>query len=312
MIRALYKCTQQELYTICRTAWAACTSHLPAFTNFSPSYDSAFIADRILEIKEAELVPDQYTRQEISETYRVKLDEQSQLCTDAYQSLKRYIVKAYPANLHKILFNSAGQEYFEKAANNNWDSVNLLNNSVSTFLDNHLSELTANQVMPPSFVNNFNLIRAKFDTLHAPFLNEENNLPQGTQDKIIANNKIYTAVMNMLLDGQDIFKRNDAIKKKFVFSDLHYLASGAGTSGIKGYITDSLTLMPIKDVTVTFFGSNKSTTTDSEGRYEILQVAAGTYTIKYTKEGYNTVVIENHEIKTGTLSTASLSMKPVE
>ena len=162
--------------------------------------------------------------------------------------------------------------------------------------------------MPTTFQATFTTAKTAFETLHTQFLSEEGGNPTETQTKITANNDIHSKLMSMLLDGQEIFKTNEALQKQFIFTELLYLASGAGTAGIKGYITDTTTTFPIEGVLVSIAATKKSTLTDSEGRYEVLQVAAGIYTVKYEKVGYAPIIVENHEVKVGTTSTISKTM----
>ncbi|HRG59998.1 MAG TPA: hypothetical protein PK323_13670 [Bacteroidia bacterium] len=56
---------------------------------------------------------------------------------------------------------------------------------------------------------------------------------QGTEAKIIANNKVYSNLISMFLDGQEIYKTNELIRKQFVFEQVLNLVSGTGTASIK-------------------------------------------------------------------------------
>jgi hypothetical protein len=308
MIRPTYNCAQQELYTVCRVAYRSCSTQLADFSAFKGKYNAAYVTARLAEVEAAAKLPDDQARGEKSEVQRIQLLEKAATCTNLFQRLKRYIADAFPANLQKARTDSAGQQHYEKAANQNWDSVNALNTSASNFITDHLTELTANQNMPATFQATFATAKTAFETLHTQFLSEEGGNPTETQTKITANNDIHTKLMSMLLDGQEIFRNNEALQKQFIFSELLYLASGAGTAGIKGYITATATTFPIEGVLVSIAGTKKSTLTDSEGRYEILQVAAATYTIKYEKTGYTPIIVENHEVKVGTTSTVSKTM----
>ena len=115
----------------------------------------------------------------------------------------------------------------------------------------------------------------------------------------------------MFLDGQEIYKTNEVIKKQFVFDQVLNLVSGTGTAGIKGYITADNTNAPIQGATVAIEQNGKSATTDQDGKYQILQVAANTYNIKIGAEGYTSKLIENVVIKTGTVSMLSVTLVPI-
>jgi hypothetical protein len=38
-----YRCSQQELYAVCKLAWEGCNTYLDKFRNFSPKYDPGYI-----------------------------------------------------------------------------------------------------------------------------------------------------------------------------------------------------------------------------------------------------------------------------
>jgi hypothetical protein len=114
----------------------------------------------------------------------------------------------------------------------------------------------------------------------------------------------------MFLDGQEICKTNEVIKKHFVFDQVLNLVS-VTTAGIKGYITADKTNTPIQGAMVAIEQNGKSATTDQDGKYEILQVPANTYNIKIGAEGYTSKLIEKVVIKTGTVSTLSATLVPI-
>ncbi len=115
----------------------------------------------------------------------------------------------------------------------------------------------------------------------------------------------------MFLDGQEIYKINEVIKKQFFFDQVLNLVSGTGTAGIKGYITADNTNAPIQGTIVEIEQNGKSAATDQDGKYQILQVTANTYNIKIGAVGYTSKLIENVVIKTGTISTLSAILVPI-
>ena len=308
MPKPSYHCTQQELYTIARLAWSSCKQHLNEFADFKARYTTAYIDDRLQEIEKAAYLPDDQARNEKYETLRIQLAEAGAECLKLFQYLKRYIADAYPEVLHKTKTDAAGQAYYEKAMNNNWDSMQGLVRAASSFIAANHADLSANQNMAATFPTRFDDARKRFELLHNDFLQAEENAQIATQNKIMANNDLHTKLMTMLLDGQELFKNTEAIKKQFIFSELLYKASGVGSAGIAGYITDISTGLALSEVSITLVEKNKTTLTDNEGRYEILQIPAGLYTIKIEKQGYQTQIIEKHEIKIGTTSRINTNL----
>jgi len=70
-------------------------------------------------------------------------------------------------------------------------------------------------------------------------------------------------------------------------------AYGATTGEITGIITDAETGEPLIGVTVSVVGTNLGAITDEGGKYIILNVPVGTYTLKFTAVGYAELEVSN-------------------
>ena len=53
-------------------------------------------------------------------------------------------------------------------------------------------------------------------------------------------------------------------------------------------------------------------TTGANGRFNISPIAAGFYTLTIETEGYETLTLENYEVRTGTIGRLTIEMQPVE
>lgn len=310
MAKSNYNCTEQELYTICETGWNSCKQQLPRFASFKGKYVLLFIDGKLAAIKVARELPDEQQRNAAYETANVNLKKQGRKCCDMWQMLKRYVADAFPADQQKPLLEGAGYNYYDKASNNNWDSVKGLMTSGSTFIAAVLADLTANNNMPLTFQADFNTAKSDFETLHQEFIQAEEDSRVGQDTKMNANNAIHADLMNMLLDGQEIFKNEEPLLKQFVFAELLYLASGTGTAGFKGRVTTAGTDVGIEGVKVAIKGSDKTAVTDADGRYEITQLVSGKYTIVFEKEGYESKVITDFVVKVGTVSNLNVELTP--
>ena len=305
-----YRCSQQELYTAARLGWNSNQQHLAAFADFKAKYTQALIDSNLQAIDDAQNLPDEQARGSKSETERILLKQKADIALNLWQNLKRYIADAFPPELQKTNYDAAGQSYYEKAAGDNWESAQGLLTAGFTYLSENTAILQANQNMPANFVAKYSLAKTEFDTLHQAFLNSTEDSRQRTEEKIEANNAVYSALISMFLDGQEIFKLEETIKKQFIFEQVLLLMSGGGVAGVKGNVTIENTLVKLAGVTVVIVELERSKTTDQDGRFEMLQVAGNTYTIKFDLEGYETKVIENYEIKTGIVSTLNVALKP--
>jgi len=313
MVLAKYNCKQSELYTICTNGWNSCLLYQPQFNLFKTRYTATYIANRIAEVNAAQQLPNLQARNGKSETLRIKLVNQSTICLHNWQFLKRYIVSAtaFKGSFKKPALESAGQNHYAKAAEQNWDSVQELLTSASNFIADNLTELTANDNMPPTFQTQLNDEINTFQTLHNQFIDSEETSTEKSQEKIEANNLIYDQLIEMFLDGQEIFINDEATKKRFIFSDVLYLVSGAGTSGIRGTVTDAQTTEALSGVFVNIKPKNRLTTTNPNGKYSLLQVAHGTYNISFQKEGYQPQTLIDFEIKLGTTSKIDIALMPL-
>jgi hypothetical protein len=64
---------------------------------------------------------------------------------------------------------------------------------------------------------------------------------------------------------------------------------GESIATIKGVVTDASTRLPIPGVTVVLAGN--SVNTDAGGNYVFDNITPGTYTISFTKTGYQPVIL---------------------
>jgi hypothetical protein len=309
MTNKSYNCSQQELYTICRLGWQSCNQHLANFSAFKARYTAPYIAERQEEVEAAANLPDEQARTSDSEVFRIQLEQLAATCMADWQKLKRYIADSWPPELQKPKTDAAGQNYYNKAGNNDWEACRGLITAGSNFIAANLGTLTDNDNMPATFQDTFNADKTAFETKHQEFLDSEESSSVATENKITANNDIHSKVMVMFLDGQEIFKDNEAVKKQFVFDQVLNLASGTGTAGVRGTVTDSTTSAPIANAAVTFVINEKTSITDEDGKYQVTQVAAGTYSISFIAEGYVHQTV-SQQIKTGTISTLNIQLVP--
>lgn len=165
--------------------------------------------------------------------------------------------------------------------------------------------------MPPSFTAIITTAATNFSVIHQTFLDDEETAKINTETKIRNNNLVYDALMSMFLDGQEIFRNQEAILDQFIFDQCLLLVSGAGTAGVRGIIKNATTNQPIALATITLGADEYSTISEPDGNYQISPTAAGTYTLSATATGYQPLSIPSHVILTGTISTLNLLMNPI-
>jgi hypothetical protein len=310
MTKPVFNCSQSELYTIATLGWNSCSQHLAQFTGFKPKYNAAFITDQLSAVQYAKDLPSEAERNYDANIHHIQLTDAAKSCRDLYQRLKRYIIEAYPESQQQASLNSAGQQYFVPASANNWDAVESLMSAAVNFTSAHTAQLTNNDNMPPGFPAILTSAATGFSTLHQTFLDDEEASKIATSDKLRNNNQVYEALISMFLDGQEIFKNQEAILSQFIFEHCLLLVRGAGTAGVRGTVTDSVTTLPIEGATITVGVNDYTGTTNTNGQYEISPAAAGTYTVTVTAPGYQPLTIPSHQILTGTISTLNLLLIP--
>lgn len=306
-----YPCSQQSLYAVCRSGWASCTTYLADFAAFSPSYTAPMIAGMIADIDAAEALGDEEQRTEDSRTLRVNLKEKAAEGLEHWRRLKRYITKVYSEAEVEIKLDAAGQSHYAKAANNDWGAVGRLLTDGVAFATANTADLTAGNIMPATFPAAFAAIKTDYDALYASYITASQTDEIETQTKIEANNSIYASVMAMFLDGQEIFRKNEAVKKLFTFDQVLLNVEGPGNQGIKGDVTIQGTSNPVTAGEVSFTGpSNKTVEIDEDGHYECPQLAAGLYTMLVTAPGFSGVTFNDIEVETGIMKTIDVELTP--
>ena len=130
---------------------------------------------------------------------------------------------------------------------------------------------------------------------HDLFLQAEEAARIGTDNKIIANNKIYRSTIKICEDGKRIFRDNAAIRYEFTFDRVLELVRNVQTGhGISGLITDAGTGLPLGQVTLQLdrlldngtYDPVTSVLSDNDGEYKINGIVDGDYRLTASKTGF--------------------------
>jgi len=316
MSKPIYRCTQSELYAVARAGWASFLNFLVSFTAFNSNYTAAFAGARLDEIDAAEDLPDEAARAEAHRLLRLTLIDKRILCTQNWQKLARYITAAYPFPQTTVMLDSAGQQFYEQAADNNWDVVLKLMKDGSKFIQIHLAALTG-AGMPSGFQASFNLSRSSFKTTYEAFIAAEEQEPIDSDIKTDANNLVHDKLMMMFLDGQQIFINDDEIKKQFTFTSVLELVSAPGAGGFKGIIFTTADSSPVPNAKLTFTrvvpiaGESPSVIfSDTDGKYAI-SLPEDKYNILIEKIDFTSVTLSNQKVVPGVNSILNIGLVPL-
>lgn len=311
MRQTSYNCTTAELYAVARTGWNSYTEHLTSFSAMRGFYDAVYGDTANTEIDNAELLPDDQARYAQVEVLRTELSELADQCLSQWQLLKRYISTSFPEATLKARLEEAGALKYEKAANYNWEVLKQLNISATGFITLHIAALTAGNNMPNTFETQYSTRTASYQAKMQQFLDEEELAVQATDKKVEANNNIHSKLMSMFRDGQEIFKKEEPVKRQFVFDTVLSIVSGPGIAGIRGIVTNSVTALPLGGVLVTVSNTPISVATSIDGKYKLTPLASGIYKVLITATGFQDKIIPDHKIPVGTITTLDIALDPL-
>ncbi len=317
MTTAKYGCSQAVFVVLVNTVLDSLEEYLLQFTAYSPRYIQAWIDDRRTELLTAEALPDEHERSASSEILRVTLAGQNTTCCGYWQRLKRYMSKAYPREVLAIQLYAAGQNYYRDATNESWPMTKKMLISAKNFMTTNLAALTANDNMPPNFPTEMNAAALSFNTTLPLYESSKESIFVATEAKIKAYNDIHDLITSMMLDGQDIFKNQEAIRTQFVYSNILARISGSGLAGIRGVVLNITDNQPIENVTVTITLDTEdeaatfyTVDTDAEGKY-LINCPSGKYQLEYMATDFVSSPVKHINIVVGTVSTFNEKLAPV-
>ncbi len=275
-----YKCTQAELYAICSIGWQSYAENQAEFEAFSTLYTTAFGTDAMAEVEAAKNLPDQQARNQQTETAYILMVKAADSCLAKWRALRSYIRASFPEDLYKPNVEAAGQEHYTKALNHNWAETELLLTSALSFMAGHTAELTSGG-MPATFEADFQVARNEFIEQYNTFTDSGQDEHEGTDQKVLANNKIYEKLLRMFEDAQVIYEKDPAKRERFYFARIKALIStppsaGSGSENavtLEGAVSDNQTLLPIANAFVQAqspsFPEPITTQTGADGVYKL-------------------------------------------
>jgi len=310
-----YNCSQDELYAgeaICINSYEA---EQAQFANEKPKYTMPYVATLRAELQAARDLPDMTQRDSANKGRRIvlirkiKAPEESMEPAEGEKNFGRvrsYINTAYAGDkvLREARLAEAGFNEYDKVMSMNWEKVESFLNKTKLFVNEYETELLADDNMPPTFKAAYDTFVTGLMTDITTFLDEQENVEQMTQTKIMANNALHKKMNELRADGQNIFKKNIAKRDQFVWIKILEEVTPPGAAGLRGTVKDFVSLLPIvgaviemqmqESLPVTF-------ATDAQGSFYSGNLPVGTYSLKLSKGGFTTLETQV-EIKTGTTS----------
>lgn len=284
-----YGVPQEILYTVCTAAWKHCKQHVASFASLKAFYTEAFADNALQAVKDARQLPEILSTVSARKEARIKLIRSTRNVLANWQVLKVYITKAFDDKLVKTKLVASGSSFYPRASVDNWSAVRSLIDAANNFIAANLEALMANENMPADFQAAFKTAGEVSLADYVVYSHVSLEKEAATTIKVDANNAIYASLMEMLKDGQQIFKDDLVMKRKFTFRYLVSMNRGERPASLKGKISNNLN-MPVAGAVIVSQDQKYTATTDRKGQYHIKRIAAGTYTFTITCAGYNTLV----------------------
>lgn len=276
-----YPCSQADLYAVCRIGWNSFGENQADFEAFNTLYNAAYGTDALAEIDAALNLPGFQERDEAQETFHIQMTEAHATAIMRWKSLRSYIKHSYPPTLQKPKIESAGYDHYTKAANKNWAETQLLMNAGQHFIDNNTADLTTGG-MPATFAAEYATASTEFLGLYDRFTDAEQDSQEATDEKVVANNALYTKLIAMFEDAQIIYEHDPSKRERFVFQLVYAMitrpSGGDSLTStqvlILGKVTGLGTGEPVQGASVNTTPEGSTTTfsavTDEDGVYELL------------------------------------------
>ena len=86
-----------------------------------------------------------------------------------------------------------------------------------------------------------------------------------------------------------------------------------GNGSVRGQVIDSESAAPLEGVKVTIVSAagEEERTTDAEGAFEFPAVLAGSYSVKFVKQGYRASTMTSFAVKAGEANRADFPLPPL-
>ena len=306
-IHSNYPCSQQSLYTVAALVWKSYDDNLASFTELKGKYTKPFSVAALLDLKAARDLPTVHSRNSIPESIRIQLLPLGLTCLSNQRKLKSYINEVFPDNAAKPMLAAAGFNSYSSAINESWEEMNTMVTAGHTFIDSNSTTLQAGtENMPLAFKTTYATDKTAFETVYSNYIASTQATPGGTNDKIVANNAVYSTLMAMMEDGRLIFE-NDSIKKAlFTFGTVLSNVTGVGSTGMHITAIDSISKLRIEHFTATVqpgdeAGNAAKDTLD-------LKMPADTYTVVIMAPGYHDVIVSSVVLTTGVMHRLEVIM----
>lgn len=305
-----FPCTQQELYAVCAAAWSSCKQHLEKFTNLRPMYTLPYVDARMAEIRTTSQMPDSHIRNSRQEITRLDLKKTVVQCLDAWKLLKVTIEELWPKAEQSAALKAAGSPFYTNSYYLKWEACISLMENAQLFIKDHIDKLGAPEVLGPQFQANFDALVKSFLTMHQAYMDEVNNAGNLTDEKLKANNRLYTDLQAMFKIAKIAFRDDPVTLRKFMFESVLSRVSGTDSAGIKGQVTNGE--VPVTEITglkLLLAETGEEAQVEEGGVYRFSRLPVGQYTVKASAPGYKLQDIPAVDVRLGAYTTLNIRLE---
>ena len=301
-----YKCAQDVFYVTARAGWRICRKNVAAFAARKPKYTEGYVTERLAKIDEVDYLPDATGRYIDYDLTKLELEKCKQTILMEFGVLLSYIKDAFPTEEVDTMSRAAGDYLLADAKKGNWTKTTALLSAAVPFIEKYQTKLLSSYKtpdvknnMPADFLAMFQDLQDTFGDLFDQIQETNETGQKQTGEKVELNNALYADLMDMLDDAAVFFQGNKDLLDEFNYKNLKKKAQGTKQAGLKGKVLHPTMDKPVVGSKITLEGTNKTTTTDALGRFDMSQLTEGTYRIIVEADGYETVFIAKLVIKTG-------------
>ena len=306
-----FGCSQQDLYTGGRIEWQLYAPRWKDFNDYSPNFTKGFGLERIAEIDANERLLDRASRSALSVAVTQELKAATKDFLHHYLFFKSYVQSIYDPSVHELKMAAIGDGYYAKAAINVWGNTASLSAQAIPYLENNFEELMSKGVIPASFPDKFKAAAKAHKDKYAEFFSIDQTVNELTAAKNNGDAVIYGHITNLNRVAQIIYKNNAETADLFAWTNVLDQIQGVKNAGAGGKVTIEGTKDGrLDNVKVGIVGTDKTTVTDSKGRFNFSPLSAGKYTLTFEEEGYEAQTLEV-AVNTGITSRVNVAMKAI-
>ena len=309
-LRSIFNGPFLIMYAVALVIWENVITYLSFFTAFDAAYTAQTAENAIKAIEAARLLPDAAARRAESKRLRKLLRITGKKCCNNFLTLLAYIEKSFPEAEWEAVRQTAGYEGYKKAAKGNITQLIALNTAALTFISNNAEVLQAGG-MPAGFISDITKDANAFGKLNGSYTAAIQLQREETNAKIVANNIIYTTLVNMLKDAKIIFINDPAMLAFFTYKTIAVRFKKEGKTGYRFILKEQGSEAPVQNAPIFIQPGNIAIATNKKGvaLIELQKDIFYSYTIMVP--GFNSISKVNQPTISGVMSRQNIILTKI-